>query len=875
MDIIDLGGSWSYRIDPDDTGIRSRYYEERFVSEPFRLPGSTCENGIGKKQEYYDGLTKEAVRAPRERYEYIGALWLQREIEIPESIVGKCVRLFLERVNIASELWLDGEQIGRQIIELSAPHIYDLTGHITAGTHMLTLRIDNRNLLNFGDMASGYSIDTQGIWCGAVGRIELQCEDIFHIENIQVHPRDGGIGAKMTLANDIASPWERREARITLSVTSPSGVCKTEKKFDRMLFNSRQVEEFELDFEDAMPWDEFDPNMYTLDVTVQFPSCTDTKSVRFGMRTIKTEGKKILLNGRQISLRGTIDCAQYPLTGYPPFDSDLWRRNFTTIKSYGLNHVRFHAWCPPEGAFEAADEIGIYLSVEMPLWINKDVTPLEYGDDHIHDMHYPREARTISKTYGNHPSFIMFSNGNETMGNFELLSDITTMMRAYDPRRLYTLTSNFDHPVMSCEDYICTQQSYGHHVRIQHQHDAAAESTCLDYSTAVADTPVPIISFEVGQYCSYPDVDICERYTGNMMPVNFDAIRKHMKNKGVYPRLREYIAASGDLAAKLYKEDIEAALRTHDLGGFELLSLSDYTGQSTATVGMLDVFFESKGIIAPEEWRRFCGPVVPLFKSKRIFKNTDRLDAELDLYDFGAEMISDPIFTLTIRRDNEVFYELKTEERTVSIPLDGITEPSMLTVELSVGEYSNSWRIFVYPECGECMPAKIISTVSELEEVIENGGSAIVTADMFRETTDGSFIPVFWSPVHFPTKRPSGEIIDTSHPLFDMFPTEKYPDYQWKTLLDNSKNIDISDMVGVCPIVEVVPKFVDRTRRSPLFEMRIGKAKLLYCGFDLSRDDLPTATIKQCIYSYVNSQRFDPQYDVEASLTGLIKRDMK
>ena len=97
-------------------------------------------------------MTKEAARAPRERYEYIGPLGLQREIEVPGELEGKCVRLFLERVNIASELWLDGEKIDRQIIELSAPHIYNLTGRITAGMHTLTLRIDNRNLLDFGGL---------------------------------------------------------------------------------------------------------------------------------------------------------------------------------------------------------------------------------------------------------------------------------------------------------------------------------------------------------------------------------------------------------------------------------------------------------------------------------------------------------------------------------------------------------------------------------------------------------------------------------------------------------------------------------------------------------------------------------------------------
>lgn len=854
MKVLDLSGSWLYKTDYDDLGIQNEYYKDKFELSGFMLPGSACENGIGKKQEYYEELTKEAVRAPREKYEYIGALWLQREFELPDDAEGKCVRLFLERVNIASELWIDGEKIDRQIIELSAPHIYNLTRRIAPGKHTLTLRIDNRNLLNCGDMASGYSIDTQGYWNGIVGRIELQYEEMFHMENLQVYPNEHGIRVQVTFASDIWQPHHRYNTETELCVTAPDGQKLSSKRFERTMFNSRQVEYFDYEIDDIQPWDEFTPNLYTLTVKTMSKDNTDEKHVRFGMRSIKTDGKKILLNNKQISLRGTIDCAQYPITGYPPFDIELWRKNFRTLKSYGLNHVRFHAWCPPECAFDAADETGLYLSVEMPLWINKDVTPLEYGDDPIHNQYYPNEARTISKIYGNHPSFIMFSNGNETMGNFELLSDITTMMKAYDMRRIYTITSNFDHPVMPCEDYLCAFEAYGNHIRLQQLHDEACKHTCIDYSKAVSDSPVPVISFEIGQYCSYPDVDICERYTGNILPVNFDAIRNHMIKKGVYPRLKDYVAASGDLASKLYKEDIEAALRTKDFGGFELLSISDYTGQSTATVGILDVFFQSKGFTSAEEFRKFCNSVVPLFKAKRIFKNTEILEAELDLYDYGKIKITDPMFDLKIYNGSEIFYHTKTGNKKISVPLNAIEKSSQLKVELSVGEYTNSWNIYVFADKAVNKNVRIINTAEELRNIIHNGGRAIVTADCIKNPISGSFVPVFWSPVHFPSQRPCGAIIDDTHPIFKYFPSGKYPDYQWKTLLDNSKSVNISSFgKDFKPIVETVPNFVDNTPGSPLFEAVVGKAELLFCGFDLNDTDETSKQLKNSIFSYFSS----------------------
>ena len=862
MRTIDLSGSWRYITDTDDSGIAKEYFKTRLDNGSFIVPGSTCENGIGKKQEYFDELSKDSVRAPREKYEYIAPIWLQREIEIPSEFEGKHITLFLERVNIASDLWLDGVKIDRQIIELSAPHIYNLTGRLTPGTHTLTLRIDNRNLLNIDTMASGYSIDTQGYWNGIIGRAELRCEDIFRLENIQVYPNENGIDIRLVETSDVHSPFETKNAELEIYVTAPDGRVFEAKTFARKVFNSRQVEYLSYQIDDIEYWDEFNPALYTLTVRYSCNGCTDEKSVRFGMRTIKTEGRKILLNGRQISLRGTIDCAIYPLTGYPPMDIETWRRNFKTIKSYGLNHVRFHAWCPPENAFNAADELGLYISVEMPLWLNRDVCALELGEDSAHRSYYTQEAITISKTYGNHPCFIMFSNGNENMGDFELLEDIIIQTKAYDKRRLYTLTTNFDHPLLPCEDYLCAYEAGGHRVRIQTSHDKVSESTCLDYSIAVNDVPVPIISFEIGQYCVYPDVDGAIKYTGNILPTNLDAIKKEMLKKNVYDRLSDYINASGDLALKLYKEDIEAAMRTKDFGGFELLSLCDYTGQSTATVGILDVFFDSKGLTTPNDFRRFCNTVVPLFKARRIFTNSETLEAELCLYDFGKEKIENPEFELKIYNGDALFYEARTTDTKVSVPLSSIDKPSCLRVTLGVNGYENSWKIYVFTESKTADEVKIIKTKDELDKIIKTGGKAIVSTDCFEKTMNGSFIPVFWSPVHFPSQKPCGAIIDESHPIFRSFPTERYPDYQWKKLLDNSKGLDISGFgASFKPIVETVPNFVDNTPGSPLFEIKAGKARLLFCGFDPDADDAPARQLKASIISYVNSEEFEPEYE--------------
>jgi len=894
MQVIDLSGKWKC------------YSADGSVNTFVNLPGSSCEAGIGKKQEYYNEYSREAVRAPKERYEYIGELIYEREFDIPAEYEGKDIYLYFERINIASKAMLDGIALGRGVIALSTPHIYRLSDRYPlgrklvkqgeflfpslAGHHTLQLHIDNSDLLNIGDMASGYSIDTQGYWNGAIGKLELRIDEPCNIEQVQVFPDKTALNhlhIKTITLSDRHVPMGNRNAMLEYDIISPDGVKLAHKRQLIELFSRRQSNHTYIEIpEDKLSlWSEFNPVQYkvvvtlTSDVPEKDIRCKVTFEQLFGIRKLSVENKQFMLNDRPLSLRGTINCAQYPLTGYPPMDVTTWKKHFSTFREWGLNHVRFHAWCPPEAAFVAADELGIYLSVEMPLWLNRDVTPMEFGDDEWQTTYFRSEALRLSENYGNHPSFCFFSNGNENLGDYAMLETMIEETKAHDDRRLYTMTSNFDHPISPAEDYISAFEILHYKARIQDLQDLVGESTSLNYDKMAEAVPVPFASFEVGQYCVYPDVDICDKYTGNILPVNFDIVRKMMKEHDVYKKLDRYVKASGDLAAKLYKEDIEAVLRTRGMGGFQLLSLVDYTGQSTATVGMLDIFHESKNVISASDWKDFCCEVVPLFEANRIFTNNETLNGFISLYDFGETPIEKPHYTLefidgTILRTLE-FDGARGEKLEISVPLDFIKKNTLVKVRLSVVAsdavvpdaadsnidcsvkkkvYKNTWRIFVFDKAGKASSAVYVRTPEELDKAAANGGKIIALPGAFKDAhfADNSFIPVFWSPVHFPSEKPCGAMIEASHPALSAFPTEKYPDYQWKYLMEHSVSMDISKLPSDSDIIiEMVPNYVDNVPKSPLFITTVGKATVLFCGFDLDSDNVTVQAFKKSIEEYM------------------------
>ena len=119
------------------------------------------------------------------------------------------------------------------------------------------------------------------------------------------------------------------------------------------------------------------------------------------MREFAIKGKWFYVNGRQTQLRGTVECCTFPLTGYPPTDVKSWERIFRICRSSGLNHIRFHSYCPPEAAFIAADLVGIYLQPEGPACPNHGV-PL--GNGAPIDKYLMDETIRLTREYGNYAS---------------------------------------------------------------------------------------------------------------------------------------------------------------------------------------------------------------------------------------------------------------------------------------------------------------------------------------------------------------------------------------------------------------------------------------------------------------------------------------
>lgn len=623
---IDLSGLWQVAL---DAGMGQEM--PSFYPDTMALPGSTSAAGLGEitPEEPEGYLTDE--------HKFEGYAWFRRSFAVEAQQPHALLRL--ERTRMTT-VWLDGVCLG-SCDSLCAPHEYAFPGP-TAGKHEITIRVCNVNYPTPGGHMT--SKDTQTNWNGITGEISLTLGQVL-LRDVTAIPQA-----------------DLRSVRIQASVTGTAAGAASIgvdgfASMDVPVENGKIDALFTFDHQPPL-WDEFHPNLLTAHISVKDAQA----SVAFGIRRMSTEGRKLLVNGQQVFLRGKHDGLVFPQTGYAPTDVASWLRVMGTAKEYGINHYRFHTCCPPEAAFAAADQLGIYMEPELPFW-GTVAAPGEEGFNEGEQAYLIREGFNILRCFGHHPSFVMMSLGNELWGSSERLNEMLRGYKAYCADKLYVSGSNnfqFVPQVLDEEDvfvgvrlsrerlfrgsYAMCDAPQGHvqttepesihdyddiiAPKIVRQEQQAAGKTLIQFGTGVKEVDaaaadvllpqVPVISHEVGQYTFYPDFSEMSRYTGPVKPRNFSAFAKRLREKGLYEKHEAYFRSAGKLAVDCYRREIETALRTRELSGFQLLDLQDFPGQGTALVGVLNAFMESKELVTPDVWRTFCAPCVVLGRMERF-----------------------------------------------------------------------------------------------------------------------------------------------------------------------------------------------------------------------------------------------------------------
>jgi hypothetical protein len=921
--ILSLAGVWRFQLDPKSAGVEGKWFAEK-LDDSVTLPGTTDTNQKGELKD--ERATDRLSRV----WFWKGPAWYQRQVTIPDTWKGKRVTLVLERTK-NTRVWVNDQDCGGDDT-LSAPQLFDVTKALKPGANTLTVLVDNAKLPPVGP---AHAVDerTQTNWNGIIGKIELRATDPVWIEDVQVCPNAAEKQARVrVVVGNITGQAVIGKLEVncrSYNLAKPADFAKQVVEFNSP--EARSVVEFVYQPGEAVPlWDEFQPAMLRLDLRLTADAggrpFSDQRATTFGMRDFKREGQRLTVNGRTVFLRGRLDCANYPLTGYPPMDKDSWHGVFGILKDWGLNHVRFHSWCPPAEAFEAADEMGMYLQPEFPNKRSAFKAPesTEAANRNIDHLEIPgadpaaslydyavRESELIFRHFGNHASFVMFTLGNE-LGRNPAMDELVARFKQRDPRHLHAQGSNNNHWAPSYaegDDFWVTGKT-GKRLPVRggfFQGDFPGggpiyndpPNTLFNYYDSIKDVPVPVIGHEMAEFAMAPDFREIPKYTGVLKARNLEIFQQRLKDANMLDLAHDFLRASGALAAICQRADVEAALRTPGFGGFHWLDIQDFPGQGTALVGMLNVFMESKGITTPGYWRQFCSETVPLLLMEKYTWTADEtFSAEIKIAHYGPADLTNARVTWscvdgTTTIGGGTFGPLTIREGgLVSIgklgfPLDKVKAPARIKLEINIEgtKFRNTYDIWVYPPKVDNTTPKGVLVANNLDaatlQSLNAGGKVL----LFPRVTDpkhsvgGDFPTDFWCWAMFskgaiaqgiePAPGTQGFLCDPVHPALAQFPTEFHSNWQWWPIVENSRPVILDETpADYRPIIHVIDNFARNHKLGLLFETKVGKGSLLVCASDLpSLQDRPEARqLMHSLLQYVASPAFAPRTELDGKL---------
>lgn len=915
--LYSLEGIWQARLDGG-------------ISGEMRLPGTLDESGLG----YRDAKAKKwhpdvavgrgeeeggpiATRFTR-NYTYEGEARLRRRIDF-QPPAEKRVFLEAERARCL-RLFVDGKEVPAFVPpSVSTPHVFEVTGLLDGDNELLFLSDNSYPGLPHDAIvfSSAATDETQTNWNGLLGYLRLRTEEPVFLNRVEVYPQKNTltlraeISASELYSGRLTVRAEKLDIFVSQEVKASPGLTAVEIKNILLPGNVKR-------------WDEYEGNLYELTAGL---SGLEEKRAVFGIRDFGDDGRgRLAVNGRTFFLRGEANCGVFPETGHPPMTVEEWRSVLEVYKSYGVNCMRFHSYCPPEAAFTAADRMGMMMQPELSHWNPQDALESEESF-----ACYETELTQILHMLANHPSFVMLTLGNELHAGkrgHERMELLLNKARELDGTRLYANGSNVHYGTIGCDrasDFYTAMSYYREPLRgtfagspdqmdQEKEREEKKKGKGGPAGTEVQKGPIrikgyinnrypdaranydgsmemlrkefkkPVFSFEAGQFEVLPSFEELEEFQGISRPDNLRLVKEKAKKLGLLKEWNRYVEATGELARIGYREEIEAAMRTKELSGISLLGLQDFPGQGTALVGMLNSHLKPKpfDFAKPENFCAFFKDSLPLvYLEKYTYETGECLEADIVAANFGRQEIQGEVAYGLEGKGVSVRGKLPwvlcpvgelTPAGRLHISLEGIKEPSRLKLTVTVGsevKITNSYPVWVYPPVQPVCPENVYETKhldEKARDVLAAGGRVYLTPDSDIESLPRSiqaqFTTDFWSVGTFPQQE--GGMGQLIDVSHPIF--ETFPTEfhtNWQWWPMAGQRAVILPK-AMKSIVAEMDSYAVMRPMAQLFECRCGGGRLLLSSMGLQNlKKYPEArALLAAVYAYAGSERFAPEQEM-------------
>ncbi|MDQ6421565.1 glycoside hydrolase family 2 TIM barrel-domain containing protein [Paenibacillus sp. LHD-117] len=407
-------------------------------------------------------MTDEESPSGAEHYE--NGVWYRRAFELGKEWNGKAVTLKSLGINYVCDIWINGKWAGYHEGGFT-PFALDVTPLVKEGANTIVIRVDNPPWGSRIDTIPAIKDTDFFNYTGVIQDLYLEAAPYAYLARLDVVPLDeqGTIRVKAVVENR-----SDQAAAVTLTgslfeavddlrqrLASPYAdtIIASQAESDgweerEVALKAREIAAISWDVRIRNPnlWDMEHPNLYVAELKLASGGKEeDGLTTQFGIRTLKTEGSQILLNGNPVFLRGIARHEEWPLFGR----TAEWKRiadDLLQIRGLYASMVRTAHYPNHVYTYLLTDRIGLAAMSEIPLWQFETIHYETQEKKRLSDQMW----REMIFSQYNRPSVLMWSTQNESKDvllrkayNERLVRD---SRERYDDGRLITQSAAADQP---------------------------------------------------------------------------------------------------------------------------------------------------------------------------------------------------------------------------------------------------------------------------------------------------------------------------------------------------------------------------------------------------------------------------------------------
>ena len=767
--VMSLRGEWEFVAEKMRSPWRNggpwlKFYRAKWENaRKINVPGCWEAQGVGEPgmSECWDAVWDNSPKPIR--HKYMGDGWYRKTVKIPAAWTGKRVWLKIGGVKSKGWFWVNNRQVAL-VDNYCGTCKYEITDLVKPGDDAtIVVQVNNVQPSRKGMMSFVHK------WGGLYRDVEIEAtpqtfiddawvRGLFDEKAAEVHVAIGrAVSPRPPSAREDTRPPDTAvsskppyQIRVTIDGQM---VAKTLVQKNSQLTHSQTLK---LPLSSFRPWSPEHPNLYTARVDlVENGNVVHSRLERFGVRKYEVRGKEFYLNGKPFFVRGFGDDFVYPITGMTPPDREVHRAHLAKARAAGFNYVRLHTHCEIPEYFEAADELGIMVQPELPYYSDVQTEGAEFDPR--------RDVTELWRNYRRHPSFAVYSMGNEGSYGAELDAQMHKFIKNMDPDRL-KINQDSNMPSVNppeASDYL------GGPIKV--------------WPRGSFDPDRPFVAHEYLNLCVKQDSRDEAKYDGVWMPPAPRSKRlKWLASRGLGEGWCDALQDAQHALQRHYqKRGVEWARKDQFCDGYIFWTVVDVVVGCWGTYsaqGLFNPFWEQKrGGLSATEFAKFNSPMCVLLDTpdeSRVFTSGDELPVDFLFANYGDAPLKDAIleWRLDIREAGErdarpylveavgsrVPRDRSGRVRVGDIPLGpvrriasekivfpAVEKPAKAVLTVSVGDVENSWDFWVFPKRAKrdgrnlAVASSLVEAMSKLYEGFEvfDVGTVSTKSSSAREDT--------------------------------------------------------------------------------------------------------------------------------------------